>query len=285
LDATTLREVFTVLSISVLVGGCAIPVGWVIVRANQPGAWKPHWRALLATLKTGVDPQMMVYVLADQGLYAKWLYQDICTNGWHPLLRIKRTGYCIDCRTGQRWSLARLAGQCRGRVWHGQVHCFQHDARLDCTLLILWVEAYDEPWLLLTDLIPTTVSSTWYALRIWIENGFKALKSAGFHWERTRMTDPARAERLWLVMAVAALRTVAIADSYTEPLPRSPLPDHFTVAPRPRVRRRPYPRLNRLKQGSLTLLAAACSSHPFPLVAHLVAPPLPPPPLLEFVDL
>jgi hypothetical protein len=33
LDTTTLREVFTVLSISVLVGGCAIPVGWVIVRA------------------------------------------------------------------------------------------------------------------------------------------------------------------------------------------------------------------------------------------------------------
>jgi hypothetical protein len=196
LDATTLRDVFTVLSISVVVGGCAIPVAWVIVRANRPGAWKPHWRALLAALGPGVDPHLSVYVVADHGVYAKWLYRDVCAHGWHPLLRIKRVGFCVDRRTGKRWSLATLARRCQGRVWHGEVWYFQATARLACTLLIEWAEGYDDPWLLLTDMAPATVSPTWYALWGWIENGFKALKSAGLHWERTRMTDPARAERL-----------------------------------------------------------------------------------------
>jgi len=43
---------------------------------------------------------------------------------------------------------------------------------------------------LVSDLAPAEVSPTWYTLRWWIETGFKALKTAGFHWERTRMVKP-----------------------------------------------------------------------------------------------
>ncbi len=41
-DASTLGERFTVLAISVVYRGCAIPVAWKIVEATAKGSWKPH---------------------------------------------------------------------------------------------------------------------------------------------------------------------------------------------------------------------------------------------------
>jgi hypothetical protein len=38
MDASTLGQRFTVLVISVVVRGCAIPVAWRIVEATRPGA-------------------------------------------------------------------------------------------------------------------------------------------------------------------------------------------------------------------------------------------------------
>lgn len=40
LDATTLRQTVTVLTISLVYRGCAIPVAWACVGAVTPGAWR-----------------------------------------------------------------------------------------------------------------------------------------------------------------------------------------------------------------------------------------------------
>ena len=50
----------------------------------------------------------------------------------------------------------------------------------------------------------------WYRLRPIIECGFKEVKRGGWHGEQTKMTDPARAARLWLVIAVATLWVVRV---------------------------------------------------------------------------
>ena len=47
-------------------------------------------------------------------------------------------------------------------------------------------------------------------MRAWIEHGFKLLKSDGWQWQRTQMTDPERVERLWLVLAVATRYVLAL---------------------------------------------------------------------------
>lgn len=72
-----------------------------------------------------------------------------------------------------------------------------------------WEVDQAEPWLVLTDLAPTEVGVCWYGLRTWVELGFRALKSLGWHWERTRRTDPDRVARHWLVLAIATLWTLA----------------------------------------------------------------------------
>src|SRR5262245_9045733 len=87
LDASTLGQRFTILTISVLIRGCAIPVAWHIVEATRAGAWRPHWEALFAHLQGSVPTDWTVIVAADRGLYAKWLFQTIVQLGWHPYLR------------------------------------------------------------------------------------------------------------------------------------------------------------------------------------------------------
>ena len=47
-------------------------------------------------------------------------------------------------------------------------------------------------------------------MRTWIEDSFKDLKSDGWQWQNTRMSDPARAARLWLALAVATLWIVSV---------------------------------------------------------------------------
>lgn len=235
LDATTLRQLFTVLSVSVLLRGFAIPVAWVVLPATQAGAWKPHWQRLLAEVKGGLSADYRVWVTADRGLYAKWLFTAIQANGWHPLLRINAQGTCCVRHSGRRWSLAMLAALCRHRLWREEVVCFKDEARLPCTLLAMWEESHQAAWLLLTDVPPLEASPSWYALRMGIEAGFKALKSAGFHWQRTRMSDPARAERLWLVLALAALRAASAAAGLPPPPPQHPWPSQ----PRPAGRTNP----------------------------------------------
>lgn len=44
IDASPLTQRFTVVCVSVMDRGCALPVAWKIVAADQKGSWQPHWR-------------------------------------------------------------------------------------------------------------------------------------------------------------------------------------------------------------------------------------------------
>src|SRR5260221_2189359 len=102
LDATTLGQRFTVLCISVLVCGCAIPVAWKVLAYNQKGSWQPYWHTLLAHLDGVIPAEWTVLVLADRGLYAPWLYRQIVAQGWHPFLRIN-AGAKACVQGSDRW--------------------------------------------------------------------------------------------------------------------------------------------------------------------------------------
>ena len=149
--------------------------------------------------------------MSDRGLYARWLFQEIVALGWHPLMRITRTGKFR--KNGSRSSLPVTAFVPKaGQRWQGRGVAFPKTARrrLDCTLLACWEFGHDEPWFVLTDLGPDQSDSLWYGMRAWIEQGFKLLKHGGWQWQMTRMTAPDRASRLWLVLAVATRYILAV---------------------------------------------------------------------------
>jgi hypothetical protein len=176
LDATTLGSRFTVLAISVVYRGCAIPVAWKVVRAQTKGAWAPHWKTLLAHLEASIPPGWTVLVLADRGLYARWLYEAIQHLGWHPFLRVNAGG---TYRPGAGGGLRPLGNAVRevGERWCGEIVCFQEPKRrLTCTLVACWEPGHQDRWLVLTDLLPEQAQVAWYCLRAWIEAGFKDMK-------------------------------------------------------------------------------------------------------------
>ncbi len=137
LDATTLGERFSVLALCVVYRGCAVPVAWTVVRANRPGAWRPHWERLLRHLQGSVPASWVVVVLADRGLYAPWLFEAIVRLGWHPGLRVNGGAGSGLYRlpSGGHWRP--LAGLlcAPGSAWCGEVFCFRNQT-VRCTFTI-----------------------------------------------------------------------------------------------------------------------------------------------------
>ena len=73
---------------------------------------------------------------------------------------------------------------------------------------------------------------SWYALRFWIELGFKAIKSLGWQWQKTRRTDPARISRHWLVLSVATLLALAYGTRVEDAYDRRIAPANLRTPPR-----------------------------------------------------
>ncbi|GAC1461906.1 MAG: hypothetical protein PVSMB4_20360 [Ktedonobacterales bacterium] len=263
LDATTLGQRFTVLAVSVVYRGCAIPVAWAVVPATTKGKWRPHWEALLDRLAGVVPEDWLVLVVADRGLYARWLYQAIQRQGWHPFLRINQQGQYRPAGSTRFRPLATVVR--RGADgWSGAVECFASSScRLTCTLVAQWTEPHTDPWLVLTDLPSAGARVAWYGMRAWIECGFKDCKRGGWGWHQTKMTDPARASRLWLVMAVATFAVVragGAAESGLEALSGDGVPDLAPVRPR-----RTRPRLlSCFRHGVLRVLVAVVRGRHLP---------------------
>jgi hypothetical protein len=223
LDASTLKKRFTVLCISVVYRGCAIPVAWKIVEAEEKGSWQPHWMGLLTHIHGVVPPEWTVIVMSDRGWYAPWLYNKIVSLGWHPFMRINKQGNFRPQGQGKFRSLATAAPEV-GSAWCGKVDCFSGESsRLPCTLLARWDKGYEEVWLIVTDMAPAQATAVWYGMRSWIEGGFKETKRGGWGWHQTKMVDPQRAERLWLAIAVATLWAVSVGGEVDATLPASSL--------------------------------------------------------------
>jgi hypothetical protein len=209
IDATSLRDRQVVLAISVLYRGSAIPVAWVVLPHRGKGAWMPHLERLLALLAPAVPVPMTVLVMTDQGLWSPRLWRQIKDNGWHPLMRIRPEATFAPA--GERRQAARGLVDGPGWYWVGEGVAYKDKAKqIAGTLLVVWGHGQKVPWLLLSDLPPEQIDGRWYGLRVWIELGFRALKSFGWQWERTRRTNPVRVARHWLVLAIATLLSLAV---------------------------------------------------------------------------
>jgi hypothetical protein len=209
MDASTLGERFTVLSISVVYRGCGIPVAWKIIKAGQEGTWRPYWEELLARLEGVVPADWKVIVMADRGLYAAWLYRAIQRLGWHPMLRVKED-LSFRAEGEENFSPVGQRVKRRGRGWKGKGEWSEHGERMSGTMLIRWEKGYEEKLVVVTDLDASDTNAAHYQMRFWIEDEYKDHKSGGCGWEQTKMTDPKRAERQWLARAVAMQMAVLV---------------------------------------------------------------------------
>lgn len=273
MDATTLGDQFVVLAISVVYRGCAVPVAWSVLPAGEKRAWRPEWERLLGCLRGTVPADWTVIVLADRGLYARWLFTTIVGLGWHPFLRVNLGGTFRPTKEA-RFRTFRSFVPATDQRWAGTGAAFKGaTARLRCTLLAWHGAGYTDPWLILTDLPPEAADVAWYGLRAWIEQGFKVTKRAGWQWQRTRMIHPDRAARLWLAIAVATLWLVTVggaADADADDT--TPLLDSLVLA-LPTSRRATRIRLvGVFRRGWILILSAYFRSAPLPFAPFFPEP-------------
>jgi len=71
------------LVISVVYRGCAIPVALGGPVATEKTRWRRDGSGCSAS-SAGNPKGWTVIVLADRGLYARWLFRRITRLGWHP---------------------------------------------------------------------------------------------------------------------------------------------------------------------------------------------------------
>jgi hypothetical protein len=270
LDATSLGERWTILSISVVIRSCAIPVAWKVLGGHEKGSWRPHWEGLLKHLDGSLPASWHVLVMADRGLYARWLFQAILDCGWHPFLRIN-LGVKARAVGEETFDWIGRWTPVPGTHWKGVVECFVgKQSRLTCTLLMHWEAGYEHPWAVLTDLPPAQAEVSWYGMRTWIESGFKDFKRGLWSWHHSKMGDASRVERLWLAMAVAQVWTVSLGCQAEEKerqvtLGESLPAQHIARRKRKRPAGQPPPRrLSCVVRGRLALVAALFTAEILP---------------------
>ena len=151
---------------------------------------------------------MNVIAMAYRGLRSPRLWETMQSLGWHPYMR--QTSNAAFRPDGGPWTRARalIEGPCAARVARG-IAFKAKKRRIRATIIVIQVKGQSDPRIILTDLDPEDAGASWYALRFWIEVGFKALKSAGWQRRKTRRRDPARVERRWLALSISTLCALA----------------------------------------------------------------------------
>jgi hypothetical protein len=274
LDATTLGTRCTVLALSGVSRGCAIPLAWTVLEATAKHAWRREWLRMLRQVRRAVPRSWTVMVLADRGVYARWLFRRITRLGWHPFLRLNTGGTFRPQGHVRAVPLKTLVPE-PGTPWQGTGSaCKGRHRQMPCTLLACWEAGDKAPWLILTDVPPEASTACWYGLRAWIEQGFKITKRAGWQWQRTRMTQPERAARLWLAVAVATLWLLSVGGEADEAIPASTVPEVTALIPRARRRRRAtcLRLVSVFRRGWTLILVALLEQAPLPIGRFIPEP-------------
>ena len=179
-------------------------------------------------------------MLAERGLYARWLFRRITRLGGPPCLRSTTGGTCRPAGRVHGVPLQTLVPQ-PGPSWPGTgIACNGRHRQLHWYSLARWEAGYKAPWLILTNRPPEARTACWAGLRAWIEHGFKITKRAGWQWQRTHMTQPDRAARLWLAVAVATLWLLSVGGEAEETIPASTVLDVTALICRHRGRGVPH---------------------------------------------
>lgn len=190
-----------VLQIVIATDAMALPVRFFLYDPNA--AWADDARHCLVTLAAHIPTHLHVVVLADRVHAGVPFFACIEALGWSYVFRLSRQTHIQTAKGWQpvghlhprRYPTRRFeqVALWKQRSWRTNVVIHRHER-----------PGYQPVvWYVATNLPPTTACCVLYALRWWQERGFLYLKSAGFGWERSRITALGRVTALLVGMACA----------------------------------------------------------------------------------
>ena len=113
-------------------------MAWTVLAATAKHAWRREGWRLLRPGPRALPRTWPGLVLAERGLYARWLLRRITRLGWYPFWRSNVGGTLRPTGQGRGGPLQTLGPE-PGTPWQGTGIAFQGRHRqLPCTLLACW---------------------------------------------------------------------------------------------------------------------------------------------------
>jgi hypothetical protein len=205
------------LLINVIYQGRALPLGWLVVKADKGHLAQALHIRLLKQVYPLIPKGTEVVFLGDGEFDGVRLLRRLDYYGWQYVCRTAKnsqvwlddtTRYPLSCLKEQLNQTHSLPGVAFSRVGYAPV-----------TVIVHWHAPYNEPLYLITNLDLVQEALFLYKKRFRIETFFSDQKSRGFRLDKSHLSDPKRLERLLLAACLAYLwmiylGTVALAEGW-----------------------------------------------------------------------
>jgi hypothetical protein len=202
LDETPNRNDLRCLKVTLAYRSRALPIRSICYApGGQPGPMPEVVRDLLREVAACLPAGARVTLLADRGLAWPQVVDTCVELGWHYVLRLQGQTR-VRAADGRECAVADLAPH-PGSCWRGEAEVFKGAGWRAAAVAACWVKDEAGPWLLVCDRDDGPRLFRRYSRRTWTEELFKDEKSSGLHWGESRVTDPAHAGRLVLLLALA----------------------------------------------------------------------------------
>jgi len=203
MDGSVVARGCVTLMVSVLYGGRALPLAWLVI-AGAKGHFPAETHvALLREVKTYLPVEASVILLGDGEFDSPELQAEAAGYGWTYVCRTAKN--ILISGDGDTWSSLEDLGVTRGqRVFRKGVQ-FTKQAYGPVMVIAWWERAYTEPIYLVSNLTHVQEACDWYRKRAHIETFFSDQKSRGFQVDRSHVSDPARVTRLMMAACLAYL--------------------------------------------------------------------------------
>jgi len=216
LDTSQLWNRFTIVCLSLVYRGRALPVGWVVCASGSATVSLARYQRMLAQVADCLPHNSKVILLADRGFMDLKLMRLMRQLGWHFRIRVKLSAFIHRATKGKRnvRSLMPPPGGARffSHVWFTE----QRYGPLHLALAHVQTKNGYEKWAIISDEAVDVHTFDEYGLRFDIEEGFLDFKSAGFQLESSQLEDSESLSRLLLILAAATLYLVSTGTAIVE---------------------------------------------------------------------
>lgn len=216
LDTSQLRGRFTVVCLSLVYRGRALPVGWVVCASGSATVALARYQRLLAQVAECIPATSKVILLADRGFMDVQLMRIIRQLGWHFRIRSKSSVYIHRATQGKKKVKALMPAPGGARFFSHVWLTEQQYGPLHLALAYVQTKEGYEKWSIISDEPVGLHTFDEYSLRFDIEEGFLDFKSAGFQLESSQLEDSESLSRLLLVLATATLYLVSTGTAVVE---------------------------------------------------------------------
>ena len=206
MDGSAVARGCVTLMVSVLYGGRALPLAWLVI-AGAKGHFPAETHVtLLREVQAYLPADATVVLLGDGEFDSPELQAEATGYGWDYVCRTAKN--ILISADGEAWlSLADLGVTRGSRVFRKGV-LFTQQAYGPVMVIAQWGRAYTEPIYLVSNLTRVQEACDWYRKRAQIETFFSDQKSRGFQLDRSHVSEPARVTRLMLAACLAYLWVV-----------------------------------------------------------------------------